>query len=1078
MILARGALESVDEFAAGFFAIPRREAELLDPQHRLFLELVWAALEDAAMASLVRRQPARISVYTACGANTYLGAVDPVLHSPAERLLAYLSNIPDTLPTRASYRLGLTGESIDVQTACSSSLVATYLACRALADGHCDVAIAGGVSIRIAPDIAYEYQQGLIYSRDGRCLPFDEQATGTVDGDGGGVVVLKRLDAAVAEGDHIYATIKGIAVNNDGAMKAGFTAPSVSGQSEVIAEALSAAAIRSATIGYVEAHGTATALGDPVEIRALTRAFGEDVAPGSCAVGSVKANIGHLGFAAGIAGLIKAALVVEDGFLPPSPYYVAANPEIDFDSTPFFVPTRPCPWLSEDGPRRAGVSAFGVGGTNAHAILEEAVPQRAGAAIRAPVLITLSAESDTTLQASRAALADELEERPHLDVADVAYSLNTGRAALPCRWSAVVSDVGDTVRALRADRIENRSSPECVARFRAKWMAGDDVDWTAWYVGESRLRVSLPPTPLERESYWAAGSGDGEAWASAAPRRAPVSEWLWARSWQRTRAPIPFAPGDLRHRDGGWLVVGATNRLGAGIIDALRGEDLNVAGVLADELDDGALREVRNIIFVCSDSEPADREALAHGTAQKLHTLFRLVRGLGEVDVATRLYLVTGNAVPELDGTAVRVEDAPLLAAAKVVPQEYARVAVQVVDLDRGDPEDRRLEQVLAEVADEAGEAEVGYRRGARWTPSLASVRPSQTPPSGFVEGGVYVVVGGLGRIGAVVARHLAERYRARVVLVSRHAGGETAAIVVEIRRVGGDALVLAADIADLAAMRAVCEQTVDRFGRIDGIFHLAGVDEAVHSRFMNDLTLDAIETILRPKALGALVLRELEEMFRVDVCVVFSSLSTVVGGIAFGPHAAANAFAAAVAASAGPRWLTIDWDAWKLAGHVARIGAAVSDDAITADEGIEVLEDIMRNRRPRTFVSTIPLNARLARNRRLFEAHTHDLATRASADAPSGGRSADHLRRTVADAVGEIVQAPVELDDDLIGVGCDSLAMLDLVEVLKQQLDVALTVADIWGATTIRDLAELCIDKAGVADGDDARITEPLAAS
>jgi acyl transferase domain-containing protein len=375
-IKANPVLDYPQAFDAGFFGIPALEAEMMDPQQRIFLECVWEALESAG--TIPEQTSARIGLFAGAGISSYLHRVLPHngdFFASVANFQMMLGNDKDYLPTRVSYRLNLTGPSINVQTACSTSLVALHLACQSILSGECDLALAGGASVFQPHQVGYLFQAGMIFSPDGHCRPFDAQAKGTTFGSGVGVVVLKLLSQALEEGDPIRAVVKGSAVNNDGSGKVGFTAPSVQGQAAVIAEAMGVAGVSPEEISYVEAHGTATELGDPIEIRALTQAYGNETdRQGYCAIGSVKSNLGHLISASGVAGLIKTVLALEHEQIPPSLHFTAPNPAINFDQSPFFVNTELRDWPRNDEPRIAGVSSFGIGGTNAHAIVAEAPP--------------------------------------------------------------------------------------------------------------------------------------------------------------------------------------------------------------------------------------------------------------------------------------------------------------------------------------------------------------------------------------------------------------------------------------------------------------------------------------------------------------------------------------------------------------------------------------------------------------------------------------------------------------------------------------------------------------------------------
>jgi amino acid adenylation domain-containing protein len=449
-VAARGVLDDADKFDAAFFGEAPAAAELMDPQQRVLLETAWAALEDAGVVP--GKHGANVGVYAGTGHNTYL--IKNVVTRPDRvavlgELAMIIANDKDFVATRIAHKLNLQGPAVSVHTACSTSLVAICLAREALLGHECDIALAGAASVTAPQNAGHAYAEGAMQSADGHTRTFDASATGTVFSDGAGMVVLKRLADARRDGDRIYAVVRGAALNNDGAGKASYTAPSVEGQAKVIA--LAQADIDPATITYVEAHGTATPLGDPIEVAALTQAFRlRTDKTGFCAIGSIKSNLGHLTATSGVAGVIKTALALRTGQLPPSLFFERPNPEIDFSRTPFFVQTKLGEWPSGSAsPRRAGVSSFGVGGTNAHVILEEAPPAAAAGRARAPHLLLLSAKNDAALRRGAEQLAAHLETHPDVELADVAYTLQCRRTHFPSRRFVVAGSAADAARALR-----------------------------------------------------------------------------------------------------------------------------------------------------------------------------------------------------------------------------------------------------------------------------------------------------------------------------------------------------------------------------------------------------------------------------------------------------------------------------------------------------------------------------------------------------------------------------------------------------------------------------------------------------
>lgn len=457
--------QDIDRFDAGFFGFTPREAETMDPQHRLLLECCQQALDDGGHA------PAQfdglIGVYAGVGTPAYMIRnllPEPGLIDAIGTLQFSIGNEKSFAATKVSFKLGLQGPSVNVDTACSTSLVAVHQACQSLLSFECDMALAGGVSLNVPVDEGYQFHEGGIVASDGLCRPFDHRSQGTVKGAGAGIVLLKRLDDAIADGDRVYAVIKGSAVNNDGAQKVGFTAASVDGQAAVIAQALGVSGVPADSIGYVEAHGTGTQLGDPVEIAALSEAYRATTARTQyCALGALKANIGHLDIAAGVAGLIKAAKAVEQGVLPPATHFEAPNPAIDFPSSPFYVPTQATPWPASFDARRAAVSSFGIGGTNAHVILEQA-PLPAPPPAPAPVQVhpahgTPTARSQLLVASAKsaAALADTVEALATaladggVDIADAAFTLQAGRSHHRFRCAVACADGASAADALRRE---------------------------------------------------------------------------------------------------------------------------------------------------------------------------------------------------------------------------------------------------------------------------------------------------------------------------------------------------------------------------------------------------------------------------------------------------------------------------------------------------------------------------------------------------------------------------------------------------------------------------------------------------
>lgn len=528
-VRARGILESADLFDADFFGIQPREAEVMDPQHRIFLECAWEAIEAAGYHP--GTYPGLIGVYAGLSLNSYLlynlnqaseAAAKLAGGYPVGDFSMMLGNERDYMTTRVAYKLNLRGPSMAVQTACSTSLVAVCQACTALQTYQCDMALAGGASVTFPQRREYLYEEDGMISPDGFCRSFDAQAAGTVFSNGAGVVLLKRFADAVADGDTVRAVIRGFGLNNDGSEKVGFAAPGLNAQASVIALAHATAGVEPSSVSYVEAHGTATPLGDPIEIAALTKAFrgGGAQEREFCAIGTAKTNVGHLDVAAGVTGLIKTVLQLEHEHIPQVLHYQSPNPRIDFSNSPFYVAKHSQPWPRTSSPRRAGVSSFGVGGTNAHVVVEEAPEAKTTASLRPSQLLLLSARSAAALRQMADRLANHLESHPAISLADVSYTLALGRREFGFRRWVIASNTVEAARMLREPEQRlttvpdnpNQAVRDLIARLDPSaapesllgdlWVAGASPDWAAYFSAEERRRIPLPTYPFERKRFW------------------------------------------------------------------------------------------------------------------------------------------------------------------------------------------------------------------------------------------------------------------------------------------------------------------------------------------------------------------------------------------------------------------------------------------------------------------------------------------------------------------------------------------------------------------------------------------------
>lgn len=1015
-VKALGVLGDVAGFDPGLFGLSPREASFTDPQHRLFLECAWRALEHAGCSADAADGP--VGVYAGAGTSLYLLhhlIGNPVVAERASWFEVMLANSGDALATRTSYALDLRGPSVNVQSACSTSLVAVHMAVQALLNGECRVALAGGVSLDLPLTRGYWWQDGMILSPDGHCRPFDALARGTVPGSGVGVVVLKRLADALTDGDTVHAVIKGSAINNDGHHKIGFTAPSTDGQANVIAEALQVAGVEAATLGYIETHGTGTPLGDPIEVAALAQVFGTAQNP-RCAIGSLKSNLGHLNTAAGVVGLIKAALSVRDGMIAPTLHFKQANPQLKLESSPFEVPTQAKRW---DVPlRRAGVSSFGMGGTNAHVVLEQAPPVTCQEDTATGHLLPLSARTAEALHAMTQRLAEHLAKHPSLRLADVALTLQQGRRALAHRQAWVCHDLADAVAQLRGGA--GTASDPALHALAQRWCAGEAVRWP----GTSGRRIALPDYPFERQRCWieppvTPSTPTPEADPLAMPPRTPdLSNWFYQPIWHEIPPP-PAAQLNgpvLFLADAHGLTDSVARRLGADtpVVTVRPGEVFERTGAfsytlrastqadyqaLLTELDSRGLRPALIVhAFALQGGRqpvPSAAELLASLPRQHplgLHALLALVQALGQRPSQEhyRLLVTLSHAFEILEDELLRPEQATLLGAAKIVSQEHDNILCRCADL--GDAAGPSAADRMWQAMHDNGPDVVVHRAGRRWEqryePTPVPVNPAL---SRLRAQGHYLITGGLGGMGLAFAEELAAQCQARLVLVGRsvfpdrsdwndwlqehgQASGEARRVCDTIRRLqaieaaGAQVVFHAADVADLERMRAILADARERFGPLQGVLHAAGVADyegviRSRSQAQTDLTIAA-------KVQGTLVLDALTQNDPLDFFLMCSSLGTLLYHIKFGQvgYAAANEFidqyARARRARGAPGFtVAINWSDWRESGmSVAALARwaqrhqiqdlAPDEEGLSDQEGRAVMLRLLMQDAPRLAVA------------------------------------------------------------------------------------------------------------------------------
>ncbi|WP_326952752.1 non-ribosomal peptide synthetase [Amycolatopsis sp. NBC_01286] len=1022
LVGARSILDGPLAFDPEHFGISRRDAALMDPQQR---HLLMSCVEALAHAGITSGEG--VGLVAGCGEDTYFQSLlregDPAALPDGFQLA--LHHEKDFLATKAAYHLNLTGPALTTQTACSSSLVAVHQAAGLLRTGEADVMLAGGVLVDVTLSGGYRYRPQHIFSADGHCRPFSDDAGGTVGASGVGVVVLKPLSHARRDGDTVYAVITGSAINNDGAVKQGYTAPSPAGQREVIRAALRRAGRSS--LGYVETHGTGTRLGDPIEVAALRQALDPSA---ECALSSVKSQIGHLGAAAGVVGLIRATLSVHHGLIPPTVDFHAPNPALELG--PFRVPTAAEPW--PDGPRVAGVSSFGIGGTNAHLVLE-ADPAVVSRPAPAPVVV-LSASSASALREDALRVAEYLEAHPESFV-DVVRHLQTGRKEYRWRIAAACDDASAAVKWLRtaepreAEPTGPSTPRDHPAELAAAWLRGEPVDWG---IPASPAPWDFPPPSFAREDF--------DFPRKPAVQRLPEAEWLHQPTWVRLRRATPAqTPVDRV------LVISSDGPLPAPALDAAYTRVVRVHAATsfarpgpdlfeADPADATQLGQVLAALDGDVDwlhtlplgiGGPVGETALAHARWACVDTPAALLRAAGTRELRT--WWLSAGAAPA--NTDVTRPEAGLLAGVTAVGPQETGVPGHWVDV-AGDWDTA----VAGLLTGPTPPARVALRHGFWWEQSTSPV----TPGGSRTADGTYLVLGGTGGIGTAVAEVLLTRTTGRVVLAARNP------------RLPAP-LEPWADRVDLLE----ADLTTDDI-RIDtplaGIVHAAGVAAGGLIATRGDTTgQDA-------KLAGALLVERLIERHRPALAVYCSSLSAQFGGTGQLDYAAANGFLDALAHHAPDAptvRLSLGWDVWRDTGMAV---TALRTDArhqahlavgMTAEEGKRVFASALDAGLPQLLVSTTDLaDARGFHER-------EPVAVTAPQEDPAA-----ELAEEVRVLLGVDALDP---DVPLYDLGADSLMLLDVVDSVKRLFGVDLELAWLGPEVTLTGLLARLSEAAGPED-------------
>jgi acyl transferase domain-containing protein/acyl carrier protein len=1024
-----GFLQEIDKFDYKFFHFSPKEASLMDPAQRIFLEVAWEALEDAGYGG-GKLSESSTGVYIGFAPNIrdmyakIIGDVDPALMS-----ISMIGNLTAIIPSRLSYMLNLKGPSMVVDTACSSALVSVDLACQAIRNGVCEYAVVGGINLDTVP-VDREYLRLGIESSDGRTRAFDENSSGSAIGEGVAAILLKPLSKALKDKDHVYAVIKGSASNQDGS-SASLTAPNPVAQTEVIQKAWENAGIDPETITYIETHGTGTNLGDPIEIKGIYNAFKKYTNKRQfCAVSSVKPNIGHLCEAAGLVSLIKAVLALRHKQLPSSIYFNRPNKTINFFESPVYVNVKSRNWTVKETPRRCGVSSFGISGTNCHVVLEEApvLPQweQGHSTFHA---VTLSALNEEVLGILLKNFNAFLHRLPEADIKSLSYVTNIGRGHYNVRLAIIARSTGELIEKLQLlkagnwwgegvcfgqftiagnlrngrnndeitheqKRLLSEQAAEKIHRFleggraNIQWLQeacnlyvqGADIEWEALYQEGQPQKIPIPVYPFERSRCWI-DIPDQEASMQNGDILSVYHKIVWVEEVVKVEKEVTLEGTVIV------FVAGETGEVAQEVLLHLKKETRDVVEVrlgdsfcktnigsyviqnreedyhrLFSEFAGAGSKQIVHLLTCQKSEEIKTLQALEESQKKGIYSLFYTVRAIvnNRMEKDTGL-LVVSPYVNDVTGQEERLhpEYATLAGIGKVIKHEISGLACRVIDIDN------RTEagDIIEELKHETEAYQVAYRNRKRYVEELHPypLQEAEDQPVRIKEEGVYIITGGTGGIGLEIARYLSSKARTKIALLSRSGlpqrerwedalkrGGEKTSrcirAIMEMEATGSAVLSYGVDVCNMKAMEKIFHELREQFGRINGIFHCAGV---AGGSFLIRRKEEEVNEVLKPKVCGTWVLDHLTSDDPPDFLMLCSSGLSLVGEPGNGDYTAANCYLGTYSAyrrKKGLKTLAVDWPSWKEVGMSVAFG--INKDmvfkALPTAQALSLLEEAL----------------------------------------------------------------------------------------------------------------------------------------
>ncbi len=1089
-VKAKGELENVMCFDARFFGYAAAEAKVMHPQTRLFHECCWSALEHAGMDPENLKE--KVGLFG--GSSSSYEWRKELAKGSANAFDEYANSLlsdKDLMISRVAHKLNLKGPAIAVQTACSTSLVAIHLACRSLLMGECKSALAGGVSVNLLNEGGYFHEEGMILSPDGQCRPFDKTASGTVFSDGVGVVVLKRYSDAIADNDTIHAVIKGSAINNDGHQKVGYTAPSYQGQQEVIKSALHMSRVKAESIGLIETHGTGTFLGDPIEAKALTAVF-ENQKEQSCALGFVKANIGHLDAAAGIAGMIKTILSLKYKSIPPHPNFKNLNPEIDFKNSPFFINDNLIDWKNEAFPLRAGISSFGIGGTNVHIILEESPQEKTSPSPEKTQLLTFSAKTAKALQTQLKNHTGFFKKHPNLHLGNVAYTLSK-RSQFTHRIALIATNLADAIEQLEtknwisnhpetATSYSSNSAHDVLKTHAESWCEGNTLDRKNIDLDGNYQLCDLPSYPFAKTEFpiktEEISATKAATETSEKPLKQKVQDWFYTTEWTRDFTPLKIDSSQKKSQK--WLVFYQESAFHTDLIqniqktnDSLILVQKGTAFIKNDSNSytlSNAIEDHTNLVNnLVADTYKIDNVLyLWNDTTDDFINYIQLLKIFIANHIFNERTTVTTASQNAFDVIGIENNIAPKQSTysglSKVINNEF--INIQAKHIDIGSFEHFQTlnhsgvyaEKVIAEIKSTASDALIAYRGQHRWIQKVAKIHleNSKTTPIQLKENGAYIITGGLGGVGLTMASYLAEKSKCRLILTTRRSfpeksdwekmlqdatiatsQKETILKLKAIEAAGSEVLISKVNVADEIGMSSLFGAVKSEFSRINGVIHAAGIADGSLLRFKET---DQIRNVLEAKVEGTIILNHLIEKENLDFVILCSSLSSILGEIGQAAYVAANAFmdhyAQSKYNSGTTRVVSVNWDRWLETGMAKKTDGLYDDESendligLTASESMMAFEEILSLYIPTIAVSVIDLNQRIISESQRLQSFIVETST----DTTNILLDKSEVENGVTAIFEKVLGERPQFQDDFFELGGDSLNALRLLSMIQKE--------------------------------------------